>query len=119
MRKNQSLVINFNARVERRVDRWAVFAEGLDAFAYGNTLDEAEESLKGLVLAIVSSFRGDPRGLQEWLDYRQIVYKGSFGYIPDIEGATITRHAPLEPVKYVTDQPVQSSMSMEMIPVAV
>ncbi len=77
MAEKEALHLTLELQREMRADRWALICDGLGIFAYGETLEEAENWLGGAVAALLNSFHGDNQAMEEWLQRKSINYQFS------------------------------------------
>ena len=56
-------------------DRWELVCDELGVFAYGETLKEADDWMKGAVLALLNSFYGDDAEMGKWLQLKGVSYR--------------------------------------------
>ena len=70
-----TLQLSLKGVEEKRPDRWVVTSNDFGFFAYGATLEEAQEAMVEGVTALINSFEGDDDQLQRFLDKKGVQYR--------------------------------------------
>ena len=75
LNQDATLIVFVKETKEQRADRWAIYCNELNFFAYGATEAEAKKDVQEGVQALVDSFKGDIPKLKAWLDSKGVVYQ--------------------------------------------